>query len=184
MPLVEGLDLPEVALVCVLDADKQGFLRSETSLIQTIGRAARNADARCIMYGDTITAQMQAAIDETARRRCIQQAYNEEHGITPTTITKAIHRGMERDLQARRTAQRAISGASASKEDVLTLIEALEQEMLAAADGLQFERAASLRDRINALRKGKEDPGDRAAGRAGRARSRAGITTPKRRRKT
>jgi len=182
--LREGLDLPEVALVCVLDADKQGFLRSETSLIQTIGRAARNADARCILYGDTVTPQMQAAIDETARRRSIQDAYNVKHGITPTTIIKSIRRTLENDLQARRTAQRVISSDGASTPDALALIEVLEQEMLSAADALEFERAGALRDRISALREGKADPGHSRTGRAGRARSRAGITSSKRRRKS
>ena len=182
--LREGLDLPEVALVCVLDADKQGFLRSETSLVQTIGRAARNANARCILYGDTITPQMEAAISETARRRSIQAQYNEAHGITPTTIAKSIRRGMERELEARRQAQRAISGDLASDQDILALVEALELDMHAAADGLEFERAAHLRDRIKALREGKSDPGEGRKGKAGRARSRAGITTGKRRPKS
>ena len=177
--LREGLDLPEVALVCVLDADKQGFLRSATSLIQTIGRAARNAEARCILYGDVVTDQMQSAIDETARRRVIQDTYNGKHGITPTTISKSIRRGMDQELQARRTAQRAVG--SDIDVDRLALIETLETEMLAAAHALQFERAATCRDRIAAIREGRSDPGDRAGHRAGRARSRAGITTGKRR---
>jgi excinuclease ABC subunit B len=177
--LREGLDLPEVALVCVLDADKQGFLRSETSLIQTIGRAARNANARCILYGDVVTPQMQAAIDETERRREIQHAYNVKHGITPTTIAKSIRRGMDQELQGRRTAQQAIGGISDTHQ--LALIESLEAQMLAAADALQFEKAATCRDRITALRAGRPDPGEGSSQRAGRARSRAGITTGKRR---
>ncbi|MCH2138067.1 MAG: excinuclease ABC subunit UvrB [Phycisphaerales bacterium] len=179
--LREGLDLPEVALVCVLDADKQGFLRSETSLVQTIGRAARNVHARCILYGDVVTPQMQAAIDETARRRTKQEAYNTAHGITPRTIEKSIRRGIERELEGRRTAHAAISDGQASQQDVLALIEALEQEMLRSADALAFERAAALRDRIKALRNGEPDPGNEPRRRAGRARSRAGITPPKRR---
>jgi excinuclease ABC subunit B len=182
--LREGLDLPEVSLVCVLDADKQGFLRSETSLVQTIGRAARNANARCILYGDTITPQMQGAMDETARRRDIQNAYNIEHGITPTTIIKSIRRGLERELEGRRTAQRIISGSSDTSTNALALIETLEQDMLKAADALDFERAASLRDRVKALQEGRQDPGEGSARRAGRARSRAGITTSKRRKRS
>ncbi|MCP4758321.1 MAG: excinuclease ABC subunit UvrB [Planctomycetes bacterium] len=160
--LREGLDLPEVSLVCILDADKEGFLRSRTSLIQTIGRAARNVDASCIMYADRVTASMQSAIDETARRRAVQQAHNEKNGITPTTIVRAVRRGIERELQARRTARKALDQrASDTQLDQTELLESLEREMLEAADQLEFERAAALRDRLAAIRSGEGDPRQR-----------------------
>src|SRR5690606_9296331 len=143
--LREGLDLPEVSLVCILDADKEGFLRSPTSLIQQMGRAARNVDAKVVMYADKITPAMATAIDETERRRAKQVAYNEAHGITPTQIVKAIRRGIETELAARRTAQRA--GAEAEPEyEREGLIGELEREMLEAAESLEFEKAAALRD--------------------------------------
>ena len=150
--LREGLDLPEVSLVCILDADKAGFLRSETSLIQTIGRAARHVNAKVILYGDKITPQMQVAIDETGRRRTIQKQYNDEHGITPESIKKSIRKGIEDELSARQTAREAFH-ADGSKEDfdIEERIEVLENEMLDAADSLEFERAAMLRDEITAL---------------------------------
>jgi excinuclease ABC subunit B len=157
--LREGLDLPEVALVCILDADKEGFLRSRTSLIQTIGRAARNVDAMCIMYADRITNSMKAAIDETDRRRAVQEAFNEANGITPTTIVREIRRGIDRELQARRLARTAIDpDGSDSDLDRDELLESLEQEMMEAADQLEFERAAALRDRLAAIRSGQGDP--------------------------
>ncbi|MBT5658011.1 MAG: excinuclease ABC subunit UvrB [Phycisphaerae bacterium] len=157
--LREGLDLPEVALVCILDADKEGFLRSRTSLIQTIGRAARNVDARCIMYADRITNSMKAAIDETDRRRAVQEAFNEANGITPTTIVREVRRGIDRELQARRLARTAIDpDGSDSDLDRDELLESLEQEMMEAADQLEFERAAALRDRLAAIRSGQGDP--------------------------
>ncbi len=160
--LREGLDLPEVALVAILDADKEGFLRSRTSLVQTIGRAARNVDASCIMYADTVTASMQTAIDETSRRRAVQEAYNAEHGITPTTVIRAVRRGIERELEARRTARSAVaSAASESDIDRGELMAALERDMLEAADALEFERAAGLRDRLAAVRSGQSDPDQR-----------------------
>ncbi|MAI66881.1 MAG: excinuclease ABC subunit B [Phycisphaerae bacterium] len=152
--LREGLDLPEVSLVCILDADKAGFLRSETSLIQTIGRAARHVNARVFLYGDKITPQMQVAIDETQRRRDMQKAYNEEHNITPKSITKAIRRGIENELSARQTAREAFhADGSAEEFDIEERVEILENEMLEAADNLQFEKAAMLRDEITVLRK-------------------------------
>ncbi|MBC7834040.1 MAG: excinuclease ABC subunit UvrB [Phycisphaerales bacterium] len=150
--LREGLDLPEVALVCILDADKQGFLRSPTSLIQQMGRAARNVDSKVIMYADTMTPAMDTAIKETERRRVKQVAYNQFHGITPTTIQKSIRRGLEIQLKARRTARQAVAG-SEEQFDVTELIRSMEEEMLAAAQELEFEKAARLRDQVNTLKK-------------------------------
>lgn len=150
--LREGLDLPEVSMVAILDADKEGFLRSETSLIQTIGRAARNVNAKVILYADTITDSMRAAIEETQRRRRLQEAYNEKHGITPTTVKRNIKAGIESAAQAHRKAREAVRGQPEGQiitEDYLKL---LEQEMLQAAEDLEFERAASLRDKLLHLR--------------------------------
>ena len=178
--LREGLDLPEVSLVCILDADKQGFLRSQSSLIQTMGRAARNANSTAILYADKVTEQMQAAMDEVERRRELQLAYNEKNGITPTTIDKAIRRGIERELSAHRTAKEAVGRRDRETEDNEERINALETEMLAAADELDFERAAELRDRIEAL----ESPADgetRKTTQAGVPGSRAGRTGRRRR---
>jgi excinuclease ABC subunit B len=149
--LREGLDLPEVSMVCILDADKEGFLRSETSLIQTIGRAARHVNAEVVLYADKVTQSMQRALDETARRRALQLAYNAEHGITPEGIVKAIRRGIEEEIQARAEVRKAVGRdeLSEASEDYLN---ALESEMLQAAESLEFERAAALRDKIMALR--------------------------------
>ena len=150
--LREGLDIPEVSLVAILDADKDGFLRSDTSLIQTIGRAARNVDGHVVMYADRITGSMQVAIDETARRRGIQQRYNEEHGITPVTVRKnvrdliAIGRKEEKKEARLPRAGEKLSGAEREK-----LIASLRREMQEAARGLEFERAAFLRDKIKEL---------------------------------
>jgi excinuclease ABC subunit B len=150
--LREGLDLPEVSLVAIMDADKEGFLRSETSLIQTIGRSARNVNARVILYADTVTDSMQRAIDETLRRRKLQIEYNTLHGITPETIRKAIRRGIEEEIEARRV-ERESSGAKSEERFVnQEFLRELEAEMLAAAEQLQFERAAQLRDRIHQLK--------------------------------
>ena len=154
--LREGLDIPEIGLVAILDADKEGFLRSETSLIQTIGRAARNADGYVIMYADTITDSMRVAIDETERRRKIQQAYNDEHGITPTSIKKAV-----RDLiRISRTEEKPVRGMKLQKEpesmsekELLKLIEEIQKKMQRAAAELDFEQAAELRDQMLSLKK-------------------------------
>ena len=149
--LREGLDLPEVSLVAILDADKAGFLRSETSIIQMIGRAARNVNAKVILYADTITPAMQRAMDETSRRRAIQTTFNAEHGITPTTIHKAIRSGIESEVKARRTVEQAIR-ANDEQLDQTEIIRLLEEEMVEAARSLEFERAAQLRDKINEMR--------------------------------
>jgi excinuclease ABC subunit B len=149
--LREGLDLPEVSLVAILDADKAGFLRSETSLIQTIGRAARNVNAMVILYGDTITPAMRKAIDETARRRELQLKYNADHGITPQTIQKAIRTGIESEMKARRIVAETIH-QNESQQDQAELIRLLEEEMLEAAKSLEFERAAQLRDKLNEMK--------------------------------
>jgi excinuclease ABC subunit B len=156
--LREGLDLPEVSLVAILDADKEGFLRSETSLIQTIGRTARNVNAEVVLYADMITPSMKRAIDETQRRRELQLAYNAEHGITPATIKKAIKKGIEEEIQARRTAQEAVGIESEADFVTQEFVNELEAEMLAAADGQDYERAAELRDRIIRLKKQMGQP--------------------------
>lgn len=145
--LREGLDLPEVSLVAILDADKQGFLRSGTSLIQTIGRAARNVNAEVILYADSMTQAMQFAIDETARRRAAQLAYNAEHGITPQTVQAVIESGIEEEIAARKLTREA-AGQSAENVDVEELIEELTAKMLEAAANQRFEEAALYRDQI------------------------------------
>ena len=150
--LREGLDLPEVSLVAVLDADKEGYLRSEEALIQTMGRAARHINAHVIMYADTVTQSMQKAIEETQRRRRVQEAYNKEHGITPQGIRKAVKDITER-VQAVAETRTPYTVASISNEEMLQLIKRLELEMKAAARNLEFEKAAMIRDRIIELRK-------------------------------
>lgn len=145
--LREGLDLPEVSLVAIMDADKTGFLRSGRSLIQQIGRAARNENAFVVLYGDEVSPAMQQAIDETERRRTIQLAYNKEHNITPKTIKKAIRKGIELELRARKTAKAALSGDE-KEYDRAELMSELEAAMLEAAQGLEFEKAASIRDKL------------------------------------
>jgi excinuclease ABC subunit B len=150
--LREGLDLPEVSLVAILDADKEGFLRSETSLMQTIGRAARNVNAKVILYADSVTESMQEAIEETRRRRQLQEEYNREHGITPETIRKGIREGIEAEARAHADANRAVGRTDETEYITEEYIAELEAEMLAAADALEFERAAALRDRIDQLR--------------------------------
>jgi excinuclease ABC subunit B len=150
--LREGLDLPEVSLVAILDADKEGFLRSETSLIQTIGRAARNVNAKVILYADKVTDAMQRAIEETRRRRKLQQAYNAAHGITPETIRKNIRAGIEEAIAAHRQANAAVGRTDETQAITEEYLSELQAEMYAAAQELDFERAAALRDRISQLR--------------------------------
>ncbi|NLM42754.1 MAG: excinuclease ABC subunit UvrB [Clostridiales bacterium] len=151
--LREGLDLPEVSLVAILDADKEGFLRSETSLIQTIGRAARNAEGKVIMYADTITESMRKAISETNRRRKIQSDYNKKHDITPKTIYKAVREVIEATKTGEEIEKYNVKQQKGkiNKEEIKTIIEALEQEMKEHAKNLEFEKAAELRDRIKEL---------------------------------
>ncbi|WP_373653154.1 excinuclease ABC subunit UvrB [Schlesneria sp. DSM 10557] len=176
--LREGIDVPEVSLVAILDADKEGFLRSATSLIQTIGRSARNVNAEVVLYADRVTDSMQEALDETKRRRILQMKYNEEHGITPETIKKAIRRGIEEEIEAKRMAQKVIGVESESQYVTQEYLNELEAEMLAAAESLEFERAAKLRDRIVQLKKqmGKPVPAedDSASPKKGRGRGRKG----------
>lgn len=145
--LREGLDIPEVSLITILDADKEGFLRSETSLIQTIGRAARNSEGRVIMYADTITGSMRKAIDETERRRSIQEEFNEKHGIVPTTIKKNIAEIIQ---ITKKKEEEEIE--EFSKDDIETILINLEAEMYKAAEELDFERAAALRDQIKSMK--------------------------------
>jgi excinuclease ABC subunit B len=156
--LREGLDLPEVSLVVVMDADKEGFLRDERSLIQTIGRAARNSRGHVILYGDRETANMTAAIGETRRRRLLQEAYNLEHGITPTTIVRpvesplaALVSGDYVEVPARREERADTAPEQVTPEQAGALVEKLKKQMKGAAANLEFEQAAALRDRIRAL---------------------------------
>ncbi|MDG2410120.1 MAG: helicase-related protein, partial [Pirellulales bacterium] len=156
--LREGLDLPEVSLVAILDADKEGFLRSETSLMQTIGRAARNTNAKVLLYADKMTKAMQSTIDETGRRRELQKTYNQTHGITPETIRKEIRVGIEAAADAH-----ARANAAAGRQDEMEIvteeyIQELESEMLTAADNLEFEKAGHLRDRISTLEESVGEP--------------------------
>ncbi len=189
--LREGLDLPEVSLVAILDADKEGFLRSETSLIQTIGRSARNVNAEVVLYADKVTESMQRALDETNRRRALQMEYNKEHGITPETIKKAIRRGIEEEVAAQRVVQDAVGQPNVEQFVTQEYLNELEAEMLRAAEGLDFERAAKLRDQIVLLKKrlgqsvkqddvdsaGFAEPGQRRRGRQ-RSRSPRGKRVP------
>jgi excinuclease ABC subunit B len=179
--LREGLDLPEVSLVAILDADKEGFLRSPRSLIQTIGRAARNVRGTVYMYADRITPAMKGAMDETERRRTLQRAYNEEHGITPATVTKAIldlsPTSGTRDYFA--VPKQKVGGLDeltrpSSDVDLTETIEALRQEMFAAAEALDFEKAAKIRDQLKRLRgeAGFSEPAAKAAKGSGGAKGR------------
>ncbi|MGI9429844.1 MAG: UvrB/UvrC motif-containing protein, partial [Bythopirellula sp.] len=158
--LREGLDLPEVSLVAILDADKEGFLRSETSLMQTIGRAARNVNSKVILYGDKVTNSMGKAVAETERRRKLQEAYNEQHGITPKSIVKAIHRGIEAEASAHAQANAAVGRTDETQYITDEYIAELETEMHDAADAMEFERAAAIRDRIEKMRDSVGQPLD------------------------
>jgi excinuclease ABC subunit B len=162
--LREGLDLPEVSLVAILDADKEGFLRSETSLVQTIGRASRNVDGAVVMYADGVTDSMRRALDETNRRRALQLAYNEEHGIDPQTIRKKVSDILELiqtvdapagDRRARELRRR--EPLDLTEPDLRRLIQSLEEEMHEAAADLRFEYAARLRDEVNELKRELRD---------------------------
>ena len=155
--LREGLDIPECALVAILDADKEGFLRGHTALIQTIGRAARHVNGRVVMYADKRTQAIAAAIDETNRRRAIQLAYNEEHGITPTSIVRSVsdifellNLGDAPHVPSKRRPSGKVEGMT--REEIEELVVTLEQEMLSAAEELRFEYAAKLRDELKSLR--------------------------------
>jgi len=186
--LREGLDLPEVSLVAILDADKEGFLRSETSLMQTIGRAARNVNAKVVLYGDVVTNSMQRAMEETTRRRALQEAYNTKHGITPETIKKSIKMGIESEADAHAEANRAVGRTDEAQYITEEYILELETEMIAASESLEFERAAKLRDRISAMRdsigkeRGAVEVSDKRGGRGrGRGRGASGrVPRPKR----
>ena len=145
--LREGLDIPEVSLVAILDADKEGFLRSERSLIQTIGRAARNTEGKVIMYADELTESMEKAITETNRRRKIQQEYNEKHGITPKTIKKSVREVIKATIVEDVSAKYNID----KDESIEDIINKLTDEMLKAAQNMEFEKAAELRDKIKEL---------------------------------
>jgi excinuclease ABC subunit B len=150
--LREGLDLPEVSLVAILDADKEGFLRSETSLMQTIGRSARNVNAKVMLYADKVTDSMQRAIEETNRRREMQKIYNAEHGITPETIHKGIRAGIEAEAAAHARSNAVVGRADETQFITEEYLDELEAEMMSAAESLEFERAAAIRDRIMQLR--------------------------------
>lgn len=157
--LREGLDLPEVSRVCILDADKEGFLRSVTSLIQTAGRAARNAEGKVIMYADTITPSMQVALDETSRRRKIQEAYNKDHGITPKTIVKGVREVINTAIAAEDSLdfkELVDTDNEFTKDEINEMIDALKPEMYRAAEELDFEKAAEIRDKIKDLREKKK----------------------------
>ncbi len=185
--LREGLDLPEVSLVAILDADKEGFLRNHRSLIQTIGRAARNVSGRVVMYADKFTDSMRAAIDETNRRREIQVTYNEEHGIEPTTIRKAIadivQYAREGDAQYTTAAEAAKELAKLPRDEVLRLIDTLEEDMGVAAELLDFEGAARLRDQVVKLRAEIESSSEDDALKRLRQGARKGSTYGSRRKK-
>jgi excinuclease ABC subunit B len=173
--LREGLDLPEVSLVAIMDADKEGFLRSETSLIQTIGRAARNVQGKVLMYADTMTGSMERAINETERRRGIQLAYNQEHGITPATIQKAIRDVIQSERVADVRAEYRLSPDVAAEHldmsDLLVTLQEMEAEMKRASKSLEFERAAEIRDEIQRLKRLLPDE-DMLLGRKAKAGSR------------
>ncbi len=180
--LREGLDLPEVSMVAILDADKEGFLRSATSLIQMIGRTARNVNAQVVLYADKITKSMQRAMDETDRRRNVQLAYNEKHGITPQTIKKEIRVSLESAARAHKVAAEAIE-VSMGEMDRMEMIAAMEKDMLDAAEALEFEKAARLRDQIAEIRQvpdmGTSSENDRKD-RSGKSKSKSKARRPRR----
>ncbi len=148
--LREGLDLPEVSLIAILDADKEGFLRSETALTQTVGRAARNVNGKVIMYADKITNSMEKTISETERRRSIQEAYNDKHNVIPTTINKAIRDVIEATIVAE---EKVEYDSSFSKDEIESMVIGLEGAMMKAAEELDFEKAAEIRDKMIELKK-------------------------------
>ncbi len=178
--LREGLDLPEVSLVAILDADKEGYLRSAGALIQTMGRAARHVDGHAVMYADTITGSMKAAMDETQRRRSIQEAYNREHNITPQSIKKAIRDITDRVKQVAETRAIYAGTAPMSKSEMAALIRELEAQMKSAARDLEFEKAAILRDRITELRHEAAAMAERRPEAAGMADGSPGRAPPER----
>ena len=151
--LREGLDLPEVSLVCILDADKEGFLRNETSLVQTAGRAARHLHGECVLFCDVVTDSIRALVEESDRRRAIQLAYNEKHGIIPRTVARADQSTLRLYTPDNEEEEAGILMAAEEEEDVATVIKRLEKEMKEAAARLDFEVAAVLRDKINLLKK-------------------------------
>ncbi|HLO42066.1 MAG TPA: excinuclease ABC subunit UvrB [Phycisphaerales bacterium] len=176
--LREGLDLPEVSLVCILDADKEGFLRSPTSLIQQMGRAARNVNSKVIMYADTMTPAMRAAIEETERRRAKQVVYNQAHGITPQTIQKAIRRGIESSLKGRKAAREAL-GVKEEEFEIDEMIRQLESEMFEAAQAMEFEKAAAMRDQVLRLKKMRDAAGPSGKKKVTRSELEKGDAKPK-----
>ena len=175
--LREGIDLPEVSLVAILDADKEGFLRSETALVQTIGRAARHVDARVILYADSVTGSMSRAMGETTRRRKLQEEFNREHDIEPRSIRKEILPGIEEEIRAHKIVRRVVGDDNETFQKRENLLQ-LEKEMLDAAENLEFERAAELRDSIDELKKKMADGGKMNAPRPGRPRTGNRIAKP------
>ena len=175
--LREGIDLPEVSLVAILDADKEGFLRSETALVQTIGRAARHVDARVILYADSVTGSMSRAMGETTRRRKLQKEFNREHGIEPRSIRKEILPGIEEEIRAHKIVRGVVGDDNETFQKRENLLQ-LEKEMLDAAENLEFERAAELRDSIDELKKKMAAGGEMNAPRPGRPRTGNRIAKP------
>ena len=175
--LREGIDLPEVSMVAILDADKEGFLRSETALVQTIGRAARHVEARVILYADSVTGSMSRAMSETSRRRKLQEEFNREHGIEPRSISKAILPGIEEEIRAHKIVRRVVGDDNETFQKRENLLQ-LEKEMLHAAENLEFERAAELRDSIDELKKKMADGGKMNAPTPGRPRTGNRIAKP------
>jgi excinuclease ABC subunit B len=154
--LREGLDLPEVSLVAILDADMEGYLRSKEALIQTIGRSARHVNAHAILYADVVTGSMQSAMEETGRRRAVQEEYNSQHNITPQSISKAI-RDIAQQVQQVAEPLRQYGDKPATARELNQILKSLEREMKQAAKALEFERAALIRDRIQELRKESQE---------------------------